>query len=707
MKDVEKGKDSKIHFRMVFYPFLAFMYGIIVCRDLYSGDLEKIILTSIIFIVVAVVFSLNKRFISLLFMLLLFFVGNGFYFLGIKSYDLPSFAEKVCIEGRITDDIESINYGYNVLLDDVVINGKEGRKINLVISNASSRPSPGQRIVFEGKLEKIKPFTLKSFNSFSYRSGARYNSKISEKDIVFLDNIKTKPDETIRLAVRNVIYNHMSEENAGIAMAMLFGDKNDLNDEISNTYKNVGIIHILTVSGLHVGFLMAVVYGLLKKCRVNKYLSLAVSAMFIIFYVYLCGFTPSVMRAGIMAIVMITAKTFYHQYDSLNSLGLAGFIICFIKPLSPFDIGFLMSLFSVFSILCLGKMFKKFFSRFLPDFVASVIAVSLSAQIGILPFLAYFGGQVHLLSFMVNLVVLPLLSVLFPFLFVVSFIGTIIPFVGYLLGIVDYGFKFITLVARFFERSHLIIPISANYFALTVLFFLMILGISEFSMIEAYKKFALFSVFSFIIVVSLGFYHVFPIKTRSNVDYISSGSSYSVVLTSSKGDRMIVGYSYMLKSYQKAYYINNFDTYLSLDGRISGDFKNSIIDLKVKNFITYNSCLDYASKVPTESEVKIGSFLIKYKEVDDEVVGVIIKMDNQCIFVASENNLSYNIIENEIISKEHPSLVFVEKIVGDRNNFDYILTTNQQQENGDYCYQIDGNVKFLLKNNDWKMRGLD
>ena len=75
----------------------------------------------------------------------------------------------------------------------------------------------------------------------------------------------------------------MSEDNAGIAMAMLFGDKNDLNDEIASTYKNVGIIHILTVSGLHIGFLIAVVYGFLKKCRTNKYLCLSLTFCFIFF----------------------------------------------------------------------------------------------------------------------------------------------------------------------------------------------------------------------------------------------------------------------------------------------------------------------------------------------------------------------------------------------------------------------------------------
>ena len=277
-----------------------------------------------------------------------------------------------------------------------------------------------------------------------------------------------------------------------------------------------------------------------------------------------------------MAIIMILAKTFSQQYDSLNSLGLAGFIICFIKPLSPFDIGFLMSFFSVFSIICLSRMFIKFFSKFLPYKIATLLAVTTSAQLGILPFLAYFGGQIHLFSFVVNLLVLPLLSVLFPFLFVVSLIGTFINFIGYLLILVDYGFVFINLIAQFFERSHLIIPVMVTYFSMTIIYFVLILFISEFCMIESQNKLALFSLVTFIMVVMLGCYNFFPIKNQTSVSYIGSANNLSVVITSAKGESLLVGYNYNLVNYKRSYYINKFDTYLSLDPAIK-------LCLRIKN----------------------------------------------------------------------------------------------------------------------------
>lgn len=708
MGNAKLTKEKKIHFRKIFYPFLAFMYGIIVARGLYRGEIEKIILTSIVFIVVAVIFCLNKRFIALSIITIMFFIGNGFYYLGIRSYNVIDYSNNiVCVEGRISDDIQKSNYGYSLLLDDVKINNEKGQKISLYISSAKSAPIVGQRIIFEGKLDKIKPFNLKSFNSFSYRTGARYNARISKKDIIFLDNIKVKSDETIKLAVKDVVYKNMSEDNAGIAMAMLFGDKNDLNDEIASTYKNVGIIHILTVSGLHIGFLIAVVYGFLKKCRTNKYLCLSLTFCFIFFYAYLCGFTPSVMRAGIMAIIMILAKTFSQQYDSLNSLGLAGFIICFIKPLSPFDIGFLMSFFSVFSIICLSRMFIKFFSKFLPYKIATLLAVTTSAQLGILPFLAYFGGQIHLFSFVVNLLVLPLLSVLFPFLFVVSLIGTFINFIGYLLILVDYGFVFINLIAQFFERSHLIIPVTVTYFSMTIIYFVLILFIGEFCMIESQNKLALFSLVTFIMVVMLGCYNFFPIKNQTSVSYIGSANNLSVIITSAKGESLLVGYNYNLVNYKRSYYINKFDTYLSLDGRISGDYEQIISNLGIKFFYSFSGVSENAKIIPTECDISIGSFVVRYKVLEGEMAGLLIKVDNQCIFVASEGNLSYNAIENEIVIKENAKIVITKNQIDNRVKSGYILMSQLAQEYGEFSYQKDGNVKFLYEKNAWIARGLD
>ena len=89
------------------------------------------------------------------------------------------------------------------------------------------------------------------------------------------------------------------------------------------------------------------------------------------------------------------------------------------------------------------------------------------------------------------------------------------------------------------------------------------------------------------------------------------------------------------------------------------------------------------------------------------MAGLLIKVDNQCIFVASEGNLSYNAIENEIVIKENAKIVITKNQIDNRVKSGYILMSQLAQEYGEFSYQKDGNVKFLYEKNAWIARGLD
>ena len=213
-------KPKIVHFRYFFYPFLAFLFGIIVARRLYMGDIEIAIVTSLVLIATIVIFSLRKSFIPLAVMLCFFFVGNGFYYLGSLSFNVKDYRQDVVVVGRITDDIDKNNYGYTVLLDDVVVNGENEHKINLYIQNCYQRPKPGTIITFEGRISKVKPFTLKSFNSSDYRSGARYSATVKNSDLTMLDEGFCKLDEKVRVSVKNLLQKHMSKDSAAVAYCL-------------------------------------------------------------------------------------------------------------------------------------------------------------------------------------------------------------------------------------------------------------------------------------------------------------------------------------------------------------------------------------------------------------------------------------------------------------------------------------------------------
>ena len=137
----------------------------------------------------------------------------------------------------------------------------------------------------------------------------------------------------------------MGEENAPLAYAVLFGDRTQVSDDILTSYNNAGILHLLAVSGLHVGFIAGLIYALLSKLKLKRLFSFIITACLLLFYNYLCNFTPSVVRATIMICVGLFANVLGKKSDTLTTIGIAGILTLLIKPLWAFDIGFQLSYF--------------------------------------------------------------------------------------------------------------------------------------------------------------------------------------------------------------------------------------------------------------------------------------------------------------------------------------------------------------------------
>ena len=148
----------------------------------------------------------------------------------------------------------------------------------------------------------------------------------------------------LRKTVIETIRSNFRKEEAGFMTSLLIGDKTAVSYEENTVLRNAGITHIIVASGFHLvvlsGFMTAV-FMFLFRCRRDTASGLCVIIVFI--YMAAVGFTPSIMRAGIMTIIALTGKMMFRQADSLNSLGAAVLIICFLNPYSVCDTGFLLS----------------------------------------------------------------------------------------------------------------------------------------------------------------------------------------------------------------------------------------------------------------------------------------------------------------------------------------------------------------------------
>ncbi|MBQ8444627.1 MAG: ComEC/Rec2 family competence protein, partial [Clostridia bacterium] len=389
---------KKFNFRFLFYPFLIFLLGLNVVRYIFNGEIEYIIICGVLIGLLVTYCIIRKHFKQMIVLLICFVVGCGWYFVGVSlSFNQQVYVGKVAVVGRVTDSISEEKYSYTIILDDVKINGESGDNISVRVTNCYDLPQVGSFISFESELENVHAFTLGNFNTSCYRSGVRYYADCNFKYAVVTEGYQLF-DEQVRLRVKGMLEQNMSYENAQTAYASLFGDKNNLDGDVYANYNGAGILHILTVSGLHISFLISLIFGLLELCRVNKYVNFVVTTVFIIFYAYLCNWTPSVLRAGIMGIVFMLSKLLHRKYDSLNALGLAGFIICLTRPLSGLDVGFLMSVFCVIGINMVMPIIKRALIKILPKGMSEALAISIAAQIGIFPIVCLIGGGFNVLS---------------------------------------------------------------------------------------------------------------------------------------------------------------------------------------------------------------------------------------------------------------------------------------------------------------------
>lgn len=213
-----------------------------------------------------------------------------------------------------------------------------------------------------------------------------------------------------------LFYEAAGEEDGSILMAMIAGDKTGMDQEIKELYQMNGIAHILAISGLHLSFIGTGIYQFLRK-RTGSYLvSGAAGILFLILYVVMIGAAVSVVRAFAMFLIRVGADMSGRAYDMLTSLFFAAVIIVFWQPLSYYDAGFQMSFGAILGIWIAEQVQKEIRKRGKGRKTGrkwgNTIAASLGVQAVLFPITLYHFFSYPLYSILLNLFVIPLMSLL-------------------------------------------------------------------------------------------------------------------------------------------------------------------------------------------------------------------------------------------------------------------------------------------------------
>jgi competence protein ComEC len=192
--------------------------------------------------------------------------------------------------------------------------------------------------------------------------------------------------------------------------AVLLGQRWLIEPEDQDAFTRTGLAHILAISGLHIGYLVALLNWIQSLLRLRKGTALLVQAVVLILYCLMTGASPSVTRAVIMSLIYLGGRALGRKSDLINSTGTAALLILLIRPLDILEISFQLSFLAVCSIGLFHDPLKRAF-RFLPGKIASLAAAGLSAQLGTLPLTVYYFNLISPISVLANLLVLPVLGI--------------------------------------------------------------------------------------------------------------------------------------------------------------------------------------------------------------------------------------------------------------------------------------------------------
>mgnify|MGYP003633844232 CR=1 FL=1 len=210
---------------------------------------------------------------------------------------------------------------------------------------------------------------------------------------------------------------HWQEENEAVFKALTLGYKNELSKELKADFAAAGAMHLLAVSGLHVGIVYLLLSYLLVALRYFKELQLVRSLVLIggiWLYALMSGASPSVLRSATMFSIMAAVQNLERPGTSFRALFLSAFVLLIFNAAWLFDLGFQLSYSALLGILIWqAKIESLFETRFKPlIWLNKLLSVSLAAQIGTLPLTLYFFHQFPTYFWLSNIVMIPLVTVL-------------------------------------------------------------------------------------------------------------------------------------------------------------------------------------------------------------------------------------------------------------------------------------------------------
>lgn len=409
--------------RPVFWILLAFVLGeVIAVFDL------NIAVPCIVLAIIVIRKIIIKAYEDMgAFVVIFFTLITGFMLMSNEIttrnhiYDLKE--NTVIVQGKIYK-IENTAFGTNIYLKGVEVeNGEKSVSVKRIFVNTEKIPNVkiGNIIKVRGKLRQFEEAANKgNFDSRKYYLSLGFYGKIEAGTIEVINSDYSGIRQglyELRMEIierleklcsdNNGIFSIINNKN-GIIGAIILGDKTDLDSDIKELYSVSGIAHILAISGLHISFIGMAIYRLLRR-RFRFLFSAAVSIPVVLSFGIMSGFGISTIRAIIMFILKIIGEVLGRKYDAITAISLAGLVLLVQNPFVVCNSGFQMSFGAIIAIVLILPIVEEILNT--DNKIIKVLSANFTISLVMNPILAWNYYELPTFSFLLNIVVVPLMSV--------------------------------------------------------------------------------------------------------------------------------------------------------------------------------------------------------------------------------------------------------------------------------------------------------
>lgn len=605
------------NFRIPVAFCICFVLGLIISYGITLGRAYFAFIALGIYAIILAVFIILKKF-STVRAIVILFLATFLGVLSLQTYLAVYTKNKVTVDqtviyGYLTDEVKEYEAFTIVRIRDLTYMDKDG-KLQKLNSNASAYISNKRIADLQLELKAGSKFSctgdisteellIDGVNTFPIKNNSLYTIlKIKELEIT---SGEPRLDEKIRSYIKEKIYTYMDEENASIAVALVLGDKSDMATEEREAFSKCGIAHIFAVSGLHIGFIAAIFMFIIFKTQIHNGFSLLIVITPLVFYGWLCGFSPSVTRAILMTAVGLVINWVGSSNDMISSISISAILILLFSPLYIFDAGFLMSFGAVFGIATVTRVLNSLIinRRLNPivNFILLSVFVSLGASLGTLPAIAYFYGEVSVIGVLLNVIVIPVVTIAFN-LIMISLIP--IGFFGNILWIADKIFIALRYSALYLSKlsfvSLNVAPFGLATLVLVVLIFVFAQYFNISKKCYTISCLVLTAIFALTLLLN-------TIPTKAKQEMVVNSSCSPCVFISDEGELNVVSdFSQKSQLYTILDYLKK-SKYSSLN-LFCLDYK--AVDVELLDKIFSNSDLNYSFQAVTYgNNVQLDEFL--------------------------------------------------------------------------------------------------